>query len=994
MADYEKQTWANKPSQSTPVTKARMDHIENGIFTAQETADDAYALALAGGGGGGGGGSIVSVNGDTGPAVSLNQDEIPDGTTYKQYSQTEKTKLAAIASSATANSSDATLLARANHTGTQAISTVTGLQTALDGKAPVIADPNADRLRGWDDSAGAEVYFTLGTNLSITGTTLNASGGGGGGTAAPIFYPEDFGAVGDGTTSDETALQDCKTAALAAGGVMWLSAGRRYRQTATLSYTNESVQILGDGRLVQAPGLSSIYSRHEPTDTITVTGISTGFVGPATSNDVAKPSNTVTKIDAAAASMVKFQAGEPWLIRSQDVYPWSFRNGGSSTEYPVSGRVWLQDWVKILGVVIPYTTAGAWTVREGDTITGVTSGATAQVIATHTDQLVVRDVVGTFTTSENLNVAGALGATITGAAWVALTGVVDDAFATSIVMERMRPDLDVNIAVGIDTYTDTDDVLGSSARKDSIQIVGAISPKIKVDALRTYGAAVQVATCFQPEVNLTVRRAPNIVVSGGSSSNIATEGGYGYGVEALGAVAEGVFNIRATSVRHAFTTNPFEFSSGTYPTTVTNKLLTGVGRDNVVSGVAAECYSDGFNTHEGSKRTHFLNCVNSRSLSGGRYQSGTKGFENRGLATKYTNCFDYGSSVSFWDSSMGHRTGGFIDETTYTNCVAEDFQEIGFNQSQAAYVGDVHRRRYFGCRARGNGSARPSSSPNTQKAYSLSGTETELHFSKASRFNADAILISAGGASTQTISILNFEADFRDCPNTSSTNLIRVFGSNFRIIVGDISVWQNPTYTTHPNHIIRATSGTPTILFAGSQRTINTDNPIPRYLTSSGTPTYGYVIGEQPRQVTSSTAPTGDLLTGDTWIDTATDTMKRYTGSGWTSVSGSGGGTSLVAVRAITASDTLVLADAGKAIEATHASTGIVVTVPPNSSVAFPIGTVIEVGRFGAAAVTIAAGAGVTINSAGGLLAARAQYSSMSLRKRGTDLWQLAGDLA
>lgn len=50
-------------------------------------------------------------------------------------SNTDKTKLEGIAANATANSSDATLLARANHTGTQAISTVTGLQTALDSKA-------------------------------------------------------------------------------------------------------------------------------------------------------------------------------------------------------------------------------------------------------------------------------------------------------------------------------------------------------------------------------------------------------------------------------------------------------------------------------------------------------------------------------------------------------------------------------------------------------------------------------------------------------------------------------------------------------------------------------------------------------------------------------------------------------------------------------------------------------------------------------------------
>ncbi|WP_213662864.1 pyocin knob domain-containing protein [Stutzerimonas stutzeri] len=45
-----------------------------------------------------------------------------------------KTKLDGIASGATANATDAQLRDRATHTGTQAISTVTGLQTALDGK--------------------------------------------------------------------------------------------------------------------------------------------------------------------------------------------------------------------------------------------------------------------------------------------------------------------------------------------------------------------------------------------------------------------------------------------------------------------------------------------------------------------------------------------------------------------------------------------------------------------------------------------------------------------------------------------------------------------------------------------------------------------------------------------------------------------------------------------------------------------------------------------
>lgn len=49
-----------------------------------------------------------------------------------------------------------------------------------------LADPNADRLLFWDDSAGAMAFLTLGTNLSITGTTLDAAGGGGGGSGEAL----------------------------------------------------------------------------------------------------------------------------------------------------------------------------------------------------------------------------------------------------------------------------------------------------------------------------------------------------------------------------------------------------------------------------------------------------------------------------------------------------------------------------------------------------------------------------------------------------------------------------------------------------------------------------------------------------------------------------------------------------------------------------------------------------------------------------------------
>lgn len=49
------------------------------------------------------------------------------------------------------------------------------------GTGASLFDPGADRLLFWDDSAGTLTWLSLGTNLSITGTTLNAAGGGGGG---------------------------------------------------------------------------------------------------------------------------------------------------------------------------------------------------------------------------------------------------------------------------------------------------------------------------------------------------------------------------------------------------------------------------------------------------------------------------------------------------------------------------------------------------------------------------------------------------------------------------------------------------------------------------------------------------------------------------------------------------------------------------------------------------------------------------------------------
>lgn len=85
---------------------------------------------------------------------------------------------------------------------------------------------------------------------------------------------------------------------------------------------------------------------------------------------------------------------------------------------------------------------------------------------------------------------------------------------------------------------------------------------------------------------------------------------------------------------------------------------------------------------------------------------------------------------------------------------------------------------------------------------------------------------------------------------------------------------------------------------------------------------------------------------------------------------------------------TLVLTDNGEAIEMDSTSAHTL-TVPLNSSVAFPIGTNIPVIKYNTGTVTIVATGGVTINSSSGTLIVENQHSAALLQKVGTNEWRL-----
>lgn len=145
----------------------------------------------------------------------------------------------------------------------------------------------------------------------------------------------------------------------------------------------------------------------------------------------------------------------------------------------------------------------------------------------------------------------------------------------------------------------------------------------------------------------------------------------------------------------------------------------------------------------------------------------------------------------------------------------------------------------------------------------------------------------------------------------------------------------------------------------------------------------------------------GDLLAG-----TANDTVARLgvgsagqvltadpataTGLKWATPAAGG---AYVGVNAQTGTTyTLVLADRGKLV--TCSNTGaITVTIPTNASVAFPVGSQVDVAVMNTGMVTFVGASGVTVNGTPSLVT-RARYSAVTLIKVATNQWLTVGDLA
>ena len=149
------------------------------------------------------------------------------------------------------------------------------------------------------------------------------------------------------------------------------------------------------------------------------------------------------------------------------------------------------------------------------------------------------------------------------------------------------------------------------------------------------------------------------------------------------------------------------------------------------------------------------------------------------------------------------------------------------------------------------------------------------------------------------------------------------------------------------------------------------------------------VFGTSPTVATPTLTLSTTSSTTDARISWDSSNKKIQVGNG--SVATDFASNTLV-TSAQTASYTLVLADKDKLVEMGGASTNVL-TIPLNSSVAYPVGTQINILQTSSVQCVVTPTSGVTINATPGLKM-RTQWSSATLIKRATDTWVLIGDLS
>jgi hypothetical protein len=198
-------------------------------------------------------------------------------------SNTDKTKLDGIASGATVNSSDATLLNRANHTGSQAQSTVTNLVTDLAAKAPLAAPT-------FTGTVTLPSTTSIGT---VSSTEIGYLGGVTSSLQTQLNNKQPLATVLTNTTASFTTTLESKLNGIAAG--------------AEVNVNADWNAVSGDAQILNKPSFAAIATSGSASDLLTGTVSDTRL--PSTMSGKTFTSDLTIDKTSGQASLYLKQAG-------------------------------------------------------------------------------------------------------------------------------------------------------------------------------------------------------------------------------------------------------------------------------------------------------------------------------------------------------------------------------------------------------------------------------------------------------------------------------------------------------------------------------------------------------------------------------------------------------------------------------------------------------------------------------------------------------------